>query len=237
MMTPYNGDITQSLKWMHNNAPNIQSLVNQKSNWYHQFQTLFWSNWQTTVFDLRTAGAFGLYIWCVILGVPSQGFGLYPQSNGWAFGNNRQNYIWNSTNNPSLPNPNVIGGNFSAGGGSTILNLNEVRLALKLRYVALVSNGRIQFINKMLAFIFNNGQPWTAAQFAAGYYFYVTDSTMAATQSLVTTPPVTTPLYLEYRIGKNMGLSAQFVNLLNTTQYGIVPTCAGSSYLVVQETV
>lgn len=236
-MKPFNGDITQALKWMQNNAPNIQSLVEQKAAWYQTFQTNFWQNWEANVFNLGTANNFGLYVWCIILNVPSQGFDLFPELNSFAYGNNRQNYIWNSTLNPTLPNPNVMGGNFAAGGSTSILTLREIRYALQLRYIALISNGRISFINKMLAFIFNNGQPWTSAQFAAGNYFYVCDNTMTAGQPLTPLTPPTQSMYLEYRIGKNMGLSSQFVNLLNSPQYGILPRGAGCRFLAVQETV
>lgn len=47
--------------------------------------------------------------------------------------------------------------------------------------------------------------------------------------------PITTPYYMEYRVGANMGLSAQFINLLNNASYGIMPQCAGIRYAVVQE--
>lgn len=233
-MTPFNGDLTQALKWMQNNAPNIQALVTQKGSWYGKFNDTFWNNWEASVFDLRTANPFGLMVWCIILGVPSQLFGLYPNSNAWAYGANRQNFVYSGLGTaPTIPvgQRNTVGGNFAGGGNTTLLNLNEVRQALQLRYVALVSNGRLSFINRMLRFIFNGDQPWN---FAAGSYFYVVDSTSPA-QTLVTTPPVTQDHYLEYRIGPAFSISAQFINLLNSPQYGITPTCAGSKYLVIKE--
>ena len=66
-MIPYNGNILQSVKWMQNNAPNIQSIIKQKANWYAQFQTQFWANWTVNVFTLGTANSFGLMVWCIIL--------------------------------------------------------------------------------------------------------------------------------------------------------------------------
>jgi hypothetical protein len=237
-MTPYNGDITQSLKWMQNKAPNIQSLINQKSAWYTQFHTQFWNNWQENVFSLQTANSFGLMVWCIILGVPSQLFGLYPANASWAFGPYRQNYVYTGTQEAFDPitDPNLQGGNFYGGGSTTVLNLNEVKWALQLRYATLVSNGRVSFINRMLSFIFNGGNPWTAAQYAAGLYFYVADSTISGNDpsgNPVSIPA--NPSYLEYRIGPNLGISPQFIDLLNSPQYGIIPCGAGSRYLVVQE--
>jgi hypothetical protein len=230
-MTPASTDITRALKWLQNNAPNIQSLINSKSDWYDQFHNNFWTQWETNVFDLETANSFGLMVWCIILGVPAQLFGLYPENNAWAYGAQRQNYKY-SGSVPTLPNPNLVGGNFYGGGNTTLINIAEVRLALRLRYAALVSNGRLQFINYMLRWIFNNDQPW---DFPGKRYFYVVDSTAPA-QTLTPTPPVTTPHLMEYRVGANMGLSAQFINLLNSPQYGIVPSCAGTRYTVIQET-
>jgi hypothetical protein len=299
-MSPYNGNLTQSLKWLQNNAPNIQSLTNQKYNWYSQFQTQFWSNWYTNVFNLATANSFGLMVWCVILGVPSQLFGIYPLNNSFAYGAYRQNYVYSGVGY-AITNPNMQGGNYYGGGDTTVINLNEVRQALQLRYAALVSNGKLSFINRMLAYIFNGGLPFTQAQFVAGEYFYVADPTVQPvyitsamiydngvlvptsdytidyTTGLVTfttapmmgmlltwagewgtysfsTPalfgtgngtttmfylptvqPINKPYYIEYHIGANMGISSEFINLLNSPQYAIAPVGAGSSYLVIQD--
>src|ERR1700730_2318587 len=91
-MQAYDGDLTQALKWLQNEAPNLQSLVNQKAAWYSQFHESFWANWQVNVFNLQTANSFGLMVWCIILGVPSQLFGLYPVDASFAYGALRQNY-------------------------------------------------------------------------------------------------------------------------------------------------
>ncbi len=228
-MTPFNGDMTQALKWMQNNAPNIQSLISQKAAWYSRFNDTFWGDWETNVFDLRTANNFGLMVWCIILGVPSQLFGLYPAGNAWAYGSERQNFVWNPTFSPSLPDPNTEGGNFYGGGNTTVIDIADVRYALQLRYVSLLSNGSVKWINQMLAFIFNDGEPWDTA---AGEYFYLADSTIVPATGV---PAVTKPYYMEYRVGPNMNFSAQFLNLLNEAQYGLMPSSAGISYAVIQE--
>ena len=300
-LTPYNTSLLQVLKWMQNQAPNITSLITQKDNWYTNYQWTFWQNWYTNVFNLATANNFGILIWCIILGVPTQVFGLDATTYAWAYGNSRQNYINSQT--PAPPDANLIGGNFAAGGQTTILNLQEARWALQLRYVTLVSNGRLSFINKMLNWIFNNGLPWN---FAAGQYFYVADCTLAGvpisnavlyangiaispanytintttgavaftagnapasgatltwsgswnsgtipTSSpqafgtgngsnlnfVLTSPPYAavpnpTPMTVEFHIGPNMDFSSQFVNLLNSPQYGILPQFAGMGVTV-----
>jgi Protein of unknown function (DUF2612) len=228
-MTPFNGDMKQALKWMHNNAPNIQLMVDKKSDWYSQYHTTFWSDWEKNVFNLQTANTFGLMIWCIILNVPASLFGLYPLNVSWAYGPNRENFIESGMNSPV--NPNTVGGNFYGGGDSTIINLTEVRWALQLRYVALVADGRLSFINEMLKYIFNSDQPWN---FPGKRYFYVTDIT-APTQTLTPSAPVSRPMYMEYRIGSGLPISGQFLNLMNSPQYGITPSVAGVAYHVIQE--
>ncbi len=166
-MIPFDGDITRCLKWMQQNAPAIQSLVNQKAQWYENYNEQFWEQWRVNVFDLRTANNFGLMVWCIILGVPSGGLGLYPNVASFAFGQNRQNFIGSD----EVPNPSS-GGNFYGSGSTAVGDLEEIRKLLKLRYVALTSRGNIAQTNRMLKYIFNNNEDW---DFEAGRYFYVMD--------------------------------------------------------------
>ena len=230
-MEPYNGDILQALKWMHNKAPNITSLIQQKADWYDRYQDQFWANWQKNVFDLRTANGFGIMVWCIILGVPSSIFGLYPDKPAsWAYGEDRQNFI-HQDGSPLIDNPNLVGGNFFGGGKTTVLNLKEARWMLRLRYLTLVSNGSLSFTNLMLRWIFNDGADW---DFAGKRYFYVIDSTAPA-QTLTPSAPVTDDFHLEYRIGANFEVSEQFINTLNIASLGIVPVGSGCSYEVIQE--
>lgn len=230
-MDAYNGDIHQALKWLQNKAPNINSLIDQKARWYAQNQDQFWTNWENNVFDLSTANSFGIMVWCIILGVPSSLFGLYPdQPTSWAYGPDRQNFIYKG-GDPSFVDPNTIGGNFFGGGNSTILNLQEARWILRLRYLALISNGNLSFTNYMLRWIFNGGESW---DFASKRYFYVTDSTAPA-QTLTLTPPVTEDFHIEYRIGAGFVVSDQFINTLNLQEHGLVPVGAGVSYEVIKE--
>jgi hypothetical protein len=244
MITPYNTDQTQVLKWMQNNAVRLPALIQAKANWYAINQTQFWENFYTDIFNLQTCGIFGIAVWSIILGVPSKLFGLYPVDNAWAYGINRENFAttgistfalneWNDVVNsnpePAAEVPFNIGGNFYGGGDTTIINLVEVIQVLQLRYASLVSNGRIQYINRMLKYIFNKGEDW---DYTSKNYFYLADSTIVASANVA---PVTTPYYMEYRVGAELGLSDQFITLLNTPLYGIIPTCTGIKYAVIQE--
>lgn len=223
-MPVWNGDILQALKWMHNSAPNITYIITQKRDWYDKYQKQFWIDWEAFVFDLDTANNFGLMVWCIILGVPSQLFGLYPPDGAWAYGPDRQNFI-----GTGVAPYDSEGGNFYGGGEFTLLTATEIRWALKLRYAALVGNGRLEYINRILLWIFNKDVPW---DIAGGKYAYVTDVTGAADQAA---PPPASNFLLDYHFGPNMGMSPQFINLLNQTQYGILPSCAGSKTTVYQD--
>lgn len=93
-MIPYNTDIHQVIKWEYNKSPNLLSLMDQKSDWYVKYQDDFWTQWQETVFDIDTAGPFGLMVWCIILGVPSGLFSFVTDMRAWAYGKNRQNFVY-----------------------------------------------------------------------------------------------------------------------------------------------
>ncbi|WGN90798.1 hypothetical protein [Burkholderia phage vB_BglM_WTB] len=180
-MIPYSNDSTQAIKWLQNKAPKLQALINAKADWYSSFNDQFWTEWYTNVFNLDTANTFGLQVWCIILGLPSTQFGLFPVGQSWAYGAARENYVYSGT----LPAPagSSAGGNFFGGSDSTLLNLDEVRFALKLRYAALVGNGRIAYINRMLNWIFNKGQPW---DYASKRYVYAADITTFADTPTIT---------------------------------------------------
>ncbi len=244
MITPYNTDQMQVLKWLQNNAPNIQAMIAAKKNWYAIYNDQFWTDFYNNTFNLKTANIFGIAVWSIILGVPSKLFGLYPVEHAWAYGPERENFKstgvdvfvlneWNDVvnSNPTPPvTPTVnIGGNFYGGGNTTIINLNEVVQVLQLRYATLVSNGTTQYINRMLNYIFNDGQPW---DYDAKKYFYLADSTIVGSADV---DPITTPYYMEYRIGSGLGLSDSFVQTLNESSFGLIPSFTGTRYAVIQE--
>jgi hypothetical protein len=219
-MVPWNGDIRQCLKWMQNNAPRIQALIQSKTNWYYLNNEAFWQAWQVNVFNLRTANNFGLMVWCIILGLPAQLFGLQGVSRAWAYGKNRQNYVAQA---PLPPNPNTLGGNFYGGGNTTLISLAEVRWTLLLRYAMLVGNGRIEYVNRALKNVFSPDDPW---DLAAGKFAYVKDVTSSDGSRA--------KFEVEYVFGAGLGLSPQFLNLLRAPQYGVLPRFAGSKIIVTE---
>jgi len=299
-MVPYDPTITRCLRWQQNKAPRITSIITQKDQWYYRYNTQFWQQWETQIFDLRTANPFGLVVWCIILGLPLSIFNFEPLTNAWAYGRQRGNYMdgdhgapftfvgdpivymngnvrvavvdaqtGNVTINPAptdgailtwsgivvdadtgrndvvnkrqfgvgdgvrtlfnltpenIDNFNQVGYNFQGGGTESVSLLTDVRYACQLRYAALVSNGRQQWINEMLAYILNGGEPWDVP---SGRYFYLTDGTQDAS--------VLGDLKMEYHVGPNLPLSDQFINILRNPEYGILPQNAGVPYTVIQD--
>lgn len=137
-------DLLRAVLWQYDGAPAIQSLLQQKSDWYEANQAQFWQDWYRDVFDLDTASEFGLAVWARILGIPLQ-VDLPPSPLSkptWGFGDF---------------NDNFFDSNFSRLGES-IQNLSteQKRLVLKLRYIQLTSRGTVPEINRALTDLFED---------------------------------------------------------------------------------
>ena len=139
----YSVNLLKALIWQYNEATNLQSLLQQKQDWYDTNQTQFWTDWYNNVFNLETANEFGCAVWAIILGIPISAIvpPTSPQPT-WGFGGFNQNF----TN-----------GNFSNTGSSVVsLTLEQQRLILQLRYYQLTSNGTVPLINAMLKSLFGS---------------------------------------------------------------------------------
>lgn len=137
-------DLLKALLWQYNKAQSLQTLLEQKSQWYELNQTEFWQNWIRDVFDLRTANQFGLVVWGIILGLK-----LYvntaptPEKPTFGF----DNILYTNFDN----------GNFSNTHGATyMLPVGTQRIALQLRYAQLTSSGTVPEINRILRYIFRD---------------------------------------------------------------------------------
>lgn len=226
-MDTYNSDLTQTLKWLQNEAPNITQLITGFQSWRDVNTAQFWSNWQSSVFNLNTANAFGLKVWCIILGVSNDIVSFDNNKYPFAFGKKRQNF--QAPSDSTLTNPNTIGGNFFGNNGK-VSGLEEIRFLLKLRYAALVSNGRFIFINRMLNYILHEGANLQSPD----------DNIIVVDNTAAVTPAITDENYWEYRIGKNVtingnAISDSLIAILNERDNGLVPSLAGVKYLFVQE--
>lgn len=136
----YTVNTLAALLWQHNAAPNITSLLTDKNNWYATNQTQFWNDFQTNIFDLKTANDFGLAVWAIILDAPIQYNLSGAGTKGWGFGQ----YRYNFTN-----------GNFSVNSGTTYaLSTETARVILRLRYYQLTGTCTVPSINRALADVF-----------------------------------------------------------------------------------
>jgi hypothetical protein len=138
-------NVTQALLWQYNEALRLQSLVEDKQDWYNENQTAFWNDWHTDVFDLRTANEFGCAVWSIILLMPLT-IPVSPDSPGidaWGFDEYRKNF-----NN----------GNFTDGQGNFItLTIEQKRMLLRLRYRQLTAKGTVPEANAFAREIFGPG--------------------------------------------------------------------------------
>lgn len=139
-------NLMKALLWQYNDATRLQSLLQQKQDWYGENQEQFWSDWYRDVFDLRTANEFGLTVWSIILELPLviDIAPAAPTQAAFGFGQYNKNF----TN-----------GNFKLiNGGSQVLTPEQARVALRLRYFQLTTRGTIPEINRFMKYLFE-GQP------------------------------------------------------------------------------
>lgn len=134
-------NVLRALLWRHNEAVNLQELLQNKQDALDELNQDFWESWIDDVFNLQTANRFGLSVWSIILDIPLtiESMESEPDNSNFGFGSFRKNF-----NN----------GNFTAFGGSSALNLEDARTILKLRYYQLVTRGTIPECNKIVGAVF-----------------------------------------------------------------------------------
>lgn len=135
-------NLMRALLWQYNDADRLQSVLQQKQDWYQENQAQFWEDWYRDVFNLITANEFGLTVWSIILDVPIV-VEVQPPDDGeipWGYGEFSENY-----NN----------GNF-AGSSSPIqtLTVEQARTVLRMRYFQITSRGSVTEINQFLEILF-----------------------------------------------------------------------------------
>ena len=137
-------NVLRALLWRHNDAINLQALLQNKQDALDELNQDFWESWINDVFNLQTANEFGLSVWSIILNIPLtiESTDSEPDNSNFGFGEFRKNF-----NN----------GNFTALGGSSSFSLEDARIILKLRYYQLVTRGTIPECNKIVADVFNHG--------------------------------------------------------------------------------
>lgn len=153
-------DIYAVLLWQYQNSPNIQKLVDNKAVWTALYGTMFWGEWETNVFDLRTANLFGLTIWSIILDIPLFVPTTTPDPNAPVWGFNELPF---PTVNDNL---NFNNGNLAGAQVTPTLTIDEQRIVLQLRYYQLVTRGAVIEVNQFLNYIFGPfGGAWMIDNF------------------------------------------------------------------------
>ncbi len=136
-------NLLKSILWQYEEAPNLRGILDAKKTWYVNNQTDFWNNWIINVFDLRTANAFGLGVWSIILGQSL--YSNYPVPSGipfFGFGADNQNFgVYNFG---------------SLTGGNNVYSTEVARLLLRIRYFQLTSSGTVPETNRMLSYLFSD---------------------------------------------------------------------------------
>jgi Protein of unknown function (DUF2612) len=133
-------DTLQAIIWEYDSALNIKAIVEGQQNLYDIYQTEFWDDWITDVFDLRTANNFGLAVWSIILNQSLYTSFIETFTPYFGFGSTNKNFE---------------NGNFaSLNGGNNVYSTETARLLLRLRYFQLTSSGTVPEINRMLKYLF-----------------------------------------------------------------------------------
>lgn len=136
-------NLLRAMLWQYNDAPRLEALVSQKQAWFDVENQGFWDEWQSDVFDLRTANAFGLSVWAIILNMPlTITSGSEPGEERVIFGF-------------SLDDENFDNGNFEPW-VELPLTVDQARLILRLRYFQLVTRGTVPEINAYFATLFSD---------------------------------------------------------------------------------
>lgn len=151
-------DLLRALLWQYNDAVNLQSILRQKSEWYTEKHTAYWTDWTRDVFNLRTANDFGLSVWAIILNMPLT-FGIPGTGDRPVFGFDPVGLNFNNGNF----------GRDSAGVAS--LTTEQRRLVLRLRYYQLVTDGTVPHVNRVLKDVFGQGYVLDPLDMTCRYVF------------------------------------------------------------------
>jgi hypothetical protein len=140
----FNINIMKALLWRHNEAENLQALMQYKQDAVDALNEEFWDDWIVNVFDLQTANAFGLSVWALILNIPltvSSSDDPIPDNINFGFGSFRKNFDH---------------GNFTPINEETTLSLEDARTLLKLRYYQLITRATVPECNKIVTDVFSD---------------------------------------------------------------------------------
>ncbi len=203
-------DLLRALLWQYNEAPRIEALLRAKQAWYDGEQTEFWTDWVTDVFNLQTANDFGLSVWAIILGLP---LSVMPADD---------------PNKPifgfAADDVNFNNGNFAAT-SQIVLNTDQKRMALRLRYFQMTTRGSVPHINFILRAVFGEGAAYVVDGLTMRMRYVFTEALAPEIVFVLTEYdllPRPAGVYVDYVIigdGSGFGFAADDVNFNNGNFY------------------
>ena len=193
----YSVNLLRALLWQYNEAARLEGLVQQKQDWYNVAQSEFWSNWYDDVFNLQTANDFGLTVWAIILGLPLAVTLPVPDD---------QDFFGFAPDDVNFTN-----GGFAGSSGPIVLNTEQKRLALRLRYYQLTTRFSVTQANAIIAAVFGPG---------AGYVVDGLNMRIRYVFSIPLSPDLQFVLTQYDLLPRPAGVMADFVILGETDGFG-----------------
>lgn len=142
----FNADIESEITWQFDNSDAVKTLIYGKHDFYKENVTDFFNDWYRDVFNLDTANYFGLIVWAIILGCTE-----YIEIT---------QKISKNTIGFSDTHKNFHESNFALSNYIYTLKIEQLRKVLKAQMYNFNSTGSIYDINKLLAFIFPDNNPY-----------------------------------------------------------------------------
>lgn len=166
-------DLLTAIDWQRGGAVKLNELISLKQKWYDDNHCLFWNDWVTDVFDLRTANEFGLSVWSIILDLP-----LFDQSE-----KSRSDYpaIYFGSNRKNFSN-----GNFGKN-ASTVdsLTVDQKRIMLQLKAFILNMRSSTYEINVKLTELFGFRQVYALDNLDMSYTYIVNNPELISFVSII----------------------------------------------------
>jgi len=131
--------------WQFNDAEKYQAILQAKQDWQNINNPGFVIDWVVDVFDIRTANDFGLSVWSIILDIPIIIQAQEPSGVDIVFG-------MNEADDGNFENSNFKPDGFTP----QVLNVDEARQVIMLRYFQLTSNGTVTQINEAMDYLYKD---------------------------------------------------------------------------------
>ena len=139
-------ELDENITWQFDNSEALKTLINGKKDFFTEAVDNFYTDWYRDVFNIDTANYFGLIVWAIILGCTEYiEITQKISKNTIGFGDAHKNFHES---------------NFALSNYIYTLKIEQLRKVLKAQMYNFNSTGSIYDINKLLAFIFPDNNPY-----------------------------------------------------------------------------